>query len=103
VTLETPNAEPAQQQRLVNVVDPSVERINPSADPIGMRELAERSGGRSFRLDAADSYAEHLHRREIASIASQEATWAWNRLPILLMLCTWIGCEWILRRKAGLP
>jgi hypothetical protein len=103
VRLDAPGLEPARQERFVSVYDPSVERINTSADPLGMRALAERSGGRVFAPDEAETYPEHVHRHRFSMIASQEATWVWNRFPILLMLCTWLGLEWILRRRAGLP
>jgi hypothetical protein len=103
VTLETPGAQPAMQQRFVSAFDPSVERINTSSDPTGMGTLAERTGGRVFAPDEAAKYPEHVRRHRFATIASQEAIWVWNRFPILLMLCTWFGLEWILRRRAGLP
>jgi hypothetical protein len=103
VTLDTPGVEPERQQRYVSVFDPSVERINTSADPLGMRTLSERTGGRVFGPNEAASYPNHVRRHRFATIASQEATWVWNRFPILLMLCTWLGLEWILRRRAGLP
>lgn len=103
VTLSTPGHEPATQARYLNAFDPSVERINLSADPIAMRTIAERTGGAVFGPDEAGRYPEHVRRRRFATIASQEATWVWNRVPILFMLCTWLGLEWILRRRAGLP
>ncbi len=103
VTLDSPGLEPARQQRFVSVFDPSVERINASADPLAMRLLAERTGGRTFDVSEAAKYPEHVRKRRFSTIASQEAVWVWNRFPILLMLCTWLGLEWILRRKAGMP
>lgn len=103
VTLESPGSAPERQQRCVSAFDPSVERVNPSADPLFMQTLAERTGGTAFGLDEAARYPEHVRKRRFATIPSQEATWVWNRFPILLMLCLWFGVEWILRRRAGLP
>lgn len=103
VTLEAPGLEPPTQQRYLHVFDPSVERVNTSADPALMTLLAERTGGRSFAMEEAGSYPEHVRMRRFSTIASQEAEWVWNRFPFLLMLCMWLGIEWILRRRAGLP
>jgi hypothetical protein len=103
VALDAVDIEPARQQRFLSVFDPSVERVNTSADPAFMRLVAERTGGRVFDPADAGSYAEHVRKHRFSTIASNEAQWVWNRFPILLMLCVWLGLEWILRRKVGMP
>ncbi len=103
VRLDTPQLKPALQQRFLNAVDASLERVNLSADPLGMRALAEKTGGRVFTVGQAGEYPNYVRRHQFATIASEEATWAWNRWPFMAMLSVWLGLEWILRRRAGLP
>lgn len=103
VTLEAPGLEPPRQQRVLNAFDPSPERVNMSADPRFLAQLAETTGGSVFAVDRASDYPEHVRKRRFATIASGEPAWVWNRASILIMLCAWLGTEWILRRKAGLP
>jgi hypothetical protein len=74
-----------------------------SADPRFLAQLAETTGGSVFAVDRASDYPEHVRKRRFATIASGEPAWVWNRASILIMLCAWLGTEWILRRKAGLP
>jgi hypothetical protein len=103
VTLESPGLLPERQQRVLNAFDPSPERVNASADPRFMAQLANATGGSVFAVDRAADYPDHVRKRRFATIASGEPAWVWNRASILIMLCAWLGAEWILRRKAGLP
>ncbi|MDZ4753139.1 MAG: hypothetical protein SGJ11_01415 [Phycisphaerae bacterium] len=102
LVLETPDATPSTQRRLVNVTDSAPERADTSADAGTMRALAERSGGRAFAVSESGEYPNFLRERRRMMIPSAEATWIWNRFLFLVMLCGVLGLEWVVRRKAGL-
>jgi hypothetical protein len=102
VTLNTPDLTPSQQQRGFNVQDVTLERLETSADPALMRQLAQATGGETFHPNEPDRFLQKLQRRSLASIIPTEPKYIWDNGAILFIMLLWLGLEWLMRRKAGL-
>lgn len=86
-------------ERKFSVYDVDVERLEASAAPEELRVLAEQSGGRL--LTSADELPAELLERRAEHWRRREASFIWDRWPILAALLLWIGAEWFVRRRAG--
>jgi hypothetical protein len=101
--LVTPLLSPAEQLQKLNVFDVNLERLETSARPEWLKELAEASGGRSFSsTDAPDELLRMIQHQQLARQIPSEPRYLWDQAGIMTLLLTWIGCEWLLRRLAGL-
>jgi hypothetical protein len=101
-TLLAPTSLPARQQQKLNVFDVNLERLETSAQPARLRTLAERTGGHFFAADESDEFLRIVAQQQQAKFIPPEPQYVWDQAGIMTLLLMWIGCEWLLRRLAGL-
>jgi len=82
--------------------DVNPERLDASAWPEQLRRLAERTGGVHLKIDDADRFLKSLRQASVANQVPESPRYIWDEFWIMLLLLTWIGGEWVLRRMAGL-
>lgn len=102
VLLETPAMNPATQERKFSVYEHNTERLLPSANTAGLRQLADASGGLFVPYDQPQRLLEQLTLQQALRAAPPEPIYVWDRGLILFALLTWAGVEWLGRRMAGL-
>ena len=75
------------------------------ADPVLMRQIAERSGGRAYRPSSLSTFASDLASSSsfTAEVASNPTeTELWRQWPFLALLLLLLATEWTLRKRLGL-
>ncbi len=75
------------------------------ADPVLMRQIAERSGGRAYRPSSLSSFAADLTRSSSFSAevtTNPTETELWRQWPFLAVLLLLLATEWTLRKRLGL-
>lgn len=102
VTLRAPGLVPVVQTRKLCASDTDMERLQTSADPQAMKELAEGSGGLALRPDRPRDLVDALERQRVARIVPPRPKYVWDSGFILVLLLGWAGAEWIGRRRGGL-
>jgi hypothetical protein len=100
--LLTPGALPERQQQKLNVYDVSLERLETSARPQRLKQLAEATGGVFFDGNASEDFLEVIERQQLARQIPPEPRYVWDQAGIMTLLLMWIGSEWLFRRLAGL-
>jgi len=93
---------PAALTGKFSVYDIDVERLETSANPAGMRQLSEATGGIAFKPDQADTFIDELERLRLAQQVPAQPKYVWDRWWPLVGLLVWVGIEWIVRRTLGL-
>jgi hypothetical protein len=101
-TLFTPTASPVRQQQKLNVFDVNLERLETSAQPARLQALAERTGGQFFEADESEKFLQIIAQQQLAKLVPPEPQYVWDQAGIMTLLLMWIGCEWLLRRLAGM-
>ena len=102
IVVETPKLTPERLEVRFNVHDASTERLEASANPWLLRQLAEQSGGRVLQPDEPESLLAVL-RHDIASASTaRRPEYVWDHWLVLVALLLWVGCEWFLRRAGGI-
>ena len=99
--LEVPPLSPTRQLRRFSVYELNVERLRTDARPHVLRDLAEQTGGEFFTADQEIDLAQRLHRQRVARMIPPKLTYLWDRSWLLAVLVTWMGLEWIARRRSG--
>jgi len=102
VQLDASPLKPSPQERKFSVYYEDIERLESSADPDGMRTLAEQSGGSFFTPDEAAELPAQLARSLAAQIKPNQPEYVWNQGFVLALLLIWTGLEWLARRGVGL-
>ena len=75
------------------------------ADPMLMRQIAERSGGRAYRPSTLSSFASDLSRSSSFTaevVSNPTETELWRQWPFLAVLLLLLATEWTLRKRLGL-
>jgi uncharacterized membrane protein len=101
VTLNAPGLDPKRREKGLNVFALDQERLQSAAVPEALRLLAEESGGRFLDARHPENFYKELDRAEEAAIVPTRAEYVWNVRGFLLLLLTWVGLEWIIRRNRG--
>jgi len=76
------------------------------ADPVLMRQIAQRSGGTAYTSDRGSDLPAELAASSSFSPEVKTSTTEidlWNRWPFLLVLLVTLGTEWTARKRLGLP
>ena len=102
VSVETPGMQPVRQEKRFNVYDTNVERLMTAADPMTLRMLAEHSGGRFYEAEQAADLVNQLRLFRLSQHVPPQLEYIWDQGAIMVLLLVWGGCEWLLRRVAGL-
>ncbi|MGI9014315.1 MAG: hypothetical protein ACR2GY_08715 [Phycisphaerales bacterium] len=102
VTLHTSGAEQTALTRRFSAFDLNVERLHAEARPLEMRMLAEETGGMSLRPEDFQKFVDTQTRARLAAVVPPRPEFIWDRSWILALLLMWMGCEWLLRRAAGM-
>jgi hypothetical protein len=102
LTVETPGMQPARQTHRFNVYNTNVERLMTAADPMALRMLAEHSGGRFYEADRAADLVNQIRLFHQSQRVPPQLEYVWDNGAIMVLLLVWAGCEWLLRRTAGL-
>jgi hypothetical protein len=98
-----PTLSPPTQVQKLNVYDVNTERLETSARPQWLAQLAEATGGQAFAAtDAPDDVLRSIRRDQLARQVPAEPEYLWDRAGVMILLLMWMGCEWLLRRLAGL-
>lgn len=81
-----------------------LEYQEPRANPVLMRRIAARSGGRGYEADAATLADDLAADSSFASTVSVESTEAelWRRTLFLILILSLLAAEWTLRKRFGL-
>ncbi len=90
---------------LFNVGSPALEYQEPRADYRLMQGLAQRTGGRTTRLDSLDALARHIARLPnfsptVVSTPTQRPLH--DYWPLLVLIVVLLSAEWVLRKRGGL-
>lgn len=102
VILNAPGLDPTRREKGLNVFALDQERLQSAAVPEALRLLAEESGGRFLDARHPENFYKELVRAEEATLVPPRAEYIWNIRGFLLLLLTWAGLEWIIRRNRGL-
>jgi len=102
VRVATPGLEPGELVAPLVVQRTDRELLNTAADPVPLRLLAEASGGQVLPPDGCDRVTELLRINRATLNAPAVPRYVWARLDVLCGLLTWLGLEWVLRRRMGL-
>jgi len=102
LTVETPGMQPARQTHRFNVYNTNVERLMTAADPMALRMLAEHSGGHFYEADQAADMVNQIRLFRQSQRVPPQLEYIWDNAAIMVLLLIWAGCEWLLRRMAGL-
>ncbi len=102
VRLATPEMKPTEQEQKFSVYEMNLERLETSARPAFLRSLAQESGGLFLPPDRPDELLKRIERQQTARLIPPEPHYIWDRTLILVVLLSWIGSEWLVRRWAGL-
>jgi hypothetical protein len=100
--LLSPAAVPERQSQKLHVFDVNLERLETSARPARLQALSAGCGGRFLDVDAPGELLKIIDRHQLSRQIPPELHYVWDKPAILVVLLTWIGCEWLLRRLAGL-
>ncbi len=90
------------QEQGFSIYQNDVERLDTSAQSMPLRVLTEASGGALFDALDAQGFLHHLQRARAAVMSPPQREYIWDSGSIMTALLTWLGIEWIIRRKAGL-
>ncbi|MFO8100273.1 MAG: hypothetical protein R6T83_11715 [Salinibacter sp.] len=82
-----------------------IEYQAPRADPVLMRQIARRSGGRTYDSSSLSSFADDL--ADSAAFDDEVVTRSteadlWRQWPLLAFLLVLLATEWTLRKRLGL-
>lgn len=102
VVLKTPGMSPAEQEQRFSVYDVNEEKLNTTVNPMPLKVLAEHSGGEFFEVDQSATFLERLRRHRLSLEAPPQTEYIWDDGRFLVLLLTWAGIEWIVRRRVGL-
>lgn len=102
MVLDGPGLEPARQETGLNVFAIDQERLQSAAVPEALRRLAEDSGGKFLDARHPERFNTELSRAEEASREPAGEEPIWPCMSLLILLLSWVGMEWILRRTGGL-
>ena len=102
VILSSPGMTPAQQQRKFNVYKVENETFDTSANPLVLRMLSEHTGGECFEPDQADAWMAALKRQYQSQQLPPRREYIWDHWTVMAALLSWMGLEWLLRRRVGL-
>ena len=89
--------------RRFRAVDEDQEKLNTSADPELMRQLAQRTGGLVLDASKIDEVPAQLIDAQPRLETTTQMEPAWNRWEALLLLTALLGVEWMGRRWMGWP
>jgi hypothetical protein len=79
----------------------SIEFANTSQDVAFLRELAQRSGGRSVAAADVATWAAELPRAPRPVLLRSEIE-LWNTRPLFVLFVLFLTAEWLLRKRRGL-
>lgn len=82
--------------------DGNTELLRVATDPALMRDLAEGSGGSVFDPGDPDALLNVLSVERAARLVPPTPMFIWDRGWVLAALLTWLGLEWLIRKKGGL-
>lgn len=85
-----------------NCYDIDLERLHTSANPGALRTLSEISGGRHLDPNDPDALVDLLTTRREASVSPPKPYYLWDRAWVMVVLLTWAGVEWLVRRAGGI-
>jgi hypothetical protein len=102
VSLEAPGLAPARRETGLNVFALDQERLQSAAMPEALRRLAEESGGKPLDPRRPGAFCAELDRVTAAAVVPARPVYVWNTAGLLVLLLSWAGAEWILRRFGGL-
>jgi hypothetical protein len=102
VTLRNNIGKPAELSESVEVVSASTEKLELSADPELMRQLAEISGGGVLNAEEAARLPSVFKQWETKRQLAHRQETVWDRWWFLAAILGLLGMEWWLRRKEGL-
>lgn len=80
-----------------------MERLHCDANVGLLRTLAEGSGGAVLDQDDPEQFFDVLERHRASMTVPPRAAYAWDRAWLLSVLLIWVGIEWLIRKKGGLP
>jgi hypothetical protein len=94
---------PGENCATLSIKAPPSEQDNLSADPAFLKKLADDSGGRMIAEQDLEQVVKEL-QPVTKTVDMSKAVWtpAWDRWWILVILLSFLGLEWILRRRSGL-
>ncbi|MBA2479706.1 MAG: hypothetical protein H0V44_03510 [Planctomycetes bacterium] len=82
----------------------SREGIELASDPAHLAHLAAAGGFRSGGMDQARAIARDLARGLRPTLTSKRSTWSlWNGYGALVVITALLACEWLWRKRLGLP
>lgn len=82
--------------------DIDLERLEVSANPQALRQLSQETHGMAFEPNDADQWPRMILGASAGGKpALPRRRWAWDHGSVLAMLMTWMGIEWLARRRAG--
>jgi hypothetical protein len=94
-----------RDQGTVSVGALQVEYQATRADPVLMRQIAERSGGRAYRPSTLSSFTSDLAGSSSFTaevVINPTETELWRQWPFLAVLLVLLATEWTLRKRLGL-
>ncbi|MBN1492451.1 MAG: hypothetical protein JXA69_21240 [Phycisphaerae bacterium] len=101
IRLRTPECTPPEQETRFCVYDYTAERIQTSADPTTMRELAARSGGQAIDPAEPGRLLTRLAEAHPSEQTHREIEFVWDQPWVFAVLVTLLAVEWFLRRRCG--
>lgn len=85
------------------VIAPPGERENPRMDAAELKRLADETRGRFYRFADADRLLQDLPQGRQVPIERLPPIKLWNKWPMLTLFLGLLACEWLLRKRKGLP
>lgn len=104
-TARASNAVVGRDQGQFSVGALQVEYQSPKADPVLMRQIAARSGGRAYTPTTLSSFSSDLAQSTTFSaeiVTNPTENELWRRWPFLAVLLGLLAAEWALRKRLGL-
>lgn len=99
VTLGGAGEGPARVAKQVTVEVPRVEFADPRLDPVMLRDLADRTGGRMLPVDEAVNVASFVPERTETIVIRGKPVDLWDTSRLLIIIVVLLTIEWALRKR----
>lgn len=100
VTLGGGEEGPVRVAKQLNVELPRVEFADPRLDPVLLRDLAERTGGRMVDFDQTASLAAMVPERSETIVIPGKPIDLWDTNRLLILIVVLLTAEWALRKRS---
>jgi len=100
ITLRGGDEGPVRVAKQVTVEVPRVEFADPRLDPVLLRDLADRTGGRVVPIDQAASLASFVPERTETIIIRGKPIDLWDTSRLLILVVILLTAEWAFRKRS---